>query len=371
MFGRAAWPPGPRRWMLELVASRGFQRWAAGFPATRGLARREGEALMGLVSGFVGSQALLALVELGVLDRLRDRPRTAAELAPVLGLAADRAAILLQAGVALRLLRRGRGGRYALARRGAALLGVPGLGAMIRHHHVLYRDLTDPVALLRSEVDTELARFWPYVFGAAGPVAPEVAATYSDLMAESQELVAEETLRAVSLAEVGCLMDVGGGTGAFLSAVGRRWTGPRLMLFDLPEVVAGATARFARHGLAARAEIRPGSFRTDPLPRGADAISMVRVLYDHADSTVAALLSQAHAALPPGGRLLISEPMSGGARPTMAGDVYFAFYTLAMRTGRCRSAEEIAQLCTDAGFSGVRAIPTVRPFLTSVVLATR
>ncbi len=39
---------------------------------------------------------------------------------------------------------------------------------MIAHHDILYRDLADPVALLRGEVDTELAEFWPYVFGAAG-----------------------------------------------------------------------------------------------------------------------------------------------------------------------------------------------------------
>jgi demethylspheroidene O-methyltransferase len=109
--------------------------------------------------------------------------------------------------------------------------------------------------------------------------------------------------------------------------------------------VAGAGGR-----LGPGVTIHPGSFRDDPLPAGADAISLVRVLYDHADATVGALLAKVRQALPAGGRLIISEPMSGGARPDPATDVYFAVYTLAMGTGRTRSAVEIAALCSAAGF---------------------
>ena len=122
--------------------------------------------------------------------------------------------------------------------------------------------------LLRGPEKTELSQFWPYVFGAEGARDPEVTATYSDLMAQSQTLVAEDTLRLVDFSKVRRLMDVGGGTGAFLTAVGQACNGPQLDLFDLPVVVGGATARFAKAGLSTRCTIHPGSFRDDPLPRG-------------------------------------------------------------------------------------------------------
>ena len=77
------------------------------------------------------------------------------------------------------------------------------------------------------------------------------------------------------------------------------------------------------------------------------------------------------AALPPGGRLVVSEPMTGGARPSRAGDVYFAIYTMAMGTGRARSAAEIGALISKAGFGEVRQVPTYRPYVTSVVTAVR
>lgn len=355
-------------WLLRLAASRRFQAFAARMPGLRRIARAEGAALFDIVAGFVNAQVLMALVELRVLHLLQDGPMTAAAMAGLCAVPPDRMQVLLQAGAGLGLLRRHRDGRFGLALRGASLLGVPGLQAMILHHRALYADLADPVAFLRGGQDTELARFWPYVFGAAGAVDPKVTATYSDLMADSQVLVAEDTLRMVDLSGVTRLMDVGGGTGAFLAAVGAAHPHLQLALFDLPVVLNGARARLGPSG---RVTLHPGSFRDDPLPLGADAISLVRVLYDHDDSTVLQLLRAVHAALPPGGRLIISEPMSGGDVPDRMTDVYFAIYTMAMQTGRTRSGADIAGLLASVGFSSICIKTGFRPFVTSVVTAVR
>lgn len=369
-IARSAPLPKPKAsvsgWRNRLVASRRFQKWAAKFPLTRGKARREGEAMFDLVAGFVHSQTLMALVELGVLEALLQRPQTTAQLAHRASVPESRMGVLLRAGAALHLLANKRG-TYSLTQKGAALVGVPGLMQMIQHHRVMYRDLEDPVAFLRGETETELAGFWPYVFGAGAAENPETAQTYSDLMAESQQLVAEDTLRMVSFKDTTHLLDVGGGTGAFLAEVGAAYPELPVTLFDLPAVVSAAEARFASASMTDRATITPGSFRDDSLPEGADTISLIRVLYDHADETVAALVSKCFDTLPDGGRLVISEPMLG----CRAGDVYFAFYTLAMRTGRARSAQEIAEICTNAGFSRVDIPKAPRPFVTSAVVARK
>ncbi|MGR3467266.1 MAG: methyltransferase [Shimia sp.] len=354
---------------VRLAVSPRFQALAARWPILRRIARREGEALFDTVAGFIQSQCLFALVELGILDRLREAPASEAELA-ALGLPIERLRILLNAGQAMGLIRPRRG-IWQLTPRGASAVAVPGLTEMIRHHDILYRDLSDPVAFFRGTTETELAGFWPYVFGAGAAQDPSVARRYSDLMADSQALVAEDTLRVVDLSAARTVLDVGGGSGAFLTALGQRLANPHLHLFDLPAVVPDAQARFARAGLAERATITPGSFRDDPLPTGADALTLVRVLYDHQDETVAALLRAAHAALPVGGRLVVSEPMTGGARPHVPGDVYFSIYCLAMQTGRARSAAEIAQLMAQAGFSDVTAPKAPRPFITSCVVGVK
>ncbi|WP_370631197.1 methyltransferase [Mameliella sp. CS4] len=368
--------PGLRRrrrggWLARLVARPGVQDWAGRLPFGARLARRDGAEIFDVLQGFVSAQVLSALVELGLLERLLDGAEPPDVLGAETGIAPDRMAALLQAGAALGLLRRRRDGAFGLARKGAAILGVPGLTGMIRHNRAFYDDMADPVALLRGEAETQMAHFWPYVLGQTGDIPPEVSARYSDLMSRSQRLVAQDTLRAVSLNGVTRLMDVGGGAGVFLAEALRRHRGLQGVLFDLPGVMPLAEAELGRAGLADRVALSPGSFRDDLLPRGADAISLVRVLYDHDDATVRALLAAALEALPPGGRLIISEPMSGGARPDRATDVYFSFYTMSMGTGRVRSARRIGALCKEAGFVGLEGPHAARSFITSVVVARR
>jgi len=351
-----------------LVASPSFQSWAASFPLTRGVARREGEALFDLVSGFVQSQALWALVKLDVFSDLKVQSLSAQALGLKHGIETRRMELLLRAGVAMGLLKTA-GNHFALSRKGAALQGVPGLSAMILHHDVLYRDLADPISVLKGEKETELANFWPYVF--AGDMPADQAQTYSQLMSDSQRLVVEDTLRVTNFKESQQLLDVGGGSGAFLARVAQ--SAPHLQgrVFDLPEVVPHATANFERLGLADRLGAVGGSFLNDALPKGADTISLVRVLYDHTDDTVEHLFDRVFNALEPGGRLIISEPMLGDRTPHRPGDVYFAFYCLAMQTGQARQPQRIAELAMSAGFTEVKRPKMPRPFVTSVVEARK
>ena len=326
--------------------------------------------MLDLMAGFVHTQTLRALVELRVFDILLDGPRTSESLASVVQVPADRLRVALNSAVALKLLSL-KQDYYDLTRRGAAITAVPGLRDMILHHDVLYRDLQNPTAFLRGETSPELAEFWPYVFGAGAAEDPDAAARYSKLMSDSQTLVAEETLECVRLDDVNHLMDVGGGTGAFLRHALSATPNLKATLFDLPAVVSSATDTFTKAGLSDRVTIRSGSFRDESLPTGADAISLVRVLYDHSDETVHALLARVFHALPSGGKVIISEPMSGGDAPTTAGDAYFAFYTLAMETGRTRCASEIKQHLSKAGFGQCAEVKTHRPFVTSVVTAQK
>jgi demethylspheroidene O-methyltransferase len=355
----------------RLFASPRFQRWATGFPLTRPIARRRARGLFDLVAGFVYSQVLLAAVRLQLFEILRDGPQTLAELAPRLGLPEPGAARLLDAAVALRLAERRRRGRYGLGPLGHAMVGNPGIAAMIEHHGLLYADLADPVALLRGDHgSTALGGYWPYA-DAAGPAAltPAQVAGYTDLMSASQPFIAAEVLDAYDIRAHRCLLDVGGGDGRFLTEAASRAPALRLMLFDLPAVAARAAARFAESGLSARASAVGGDFRTDGLPQGADLVSLVRILHDHDDATVRALLRAVRACLPAGGTLLVAEPLAATSGAEPVGDAYFGFYLMAMGRGRPRRATELAGMMAEAGFDHIRVLRTRSPMLTGLLLA--
>lgn len=357
----------------RIVASARFQRFAAAFPLTRPIASRQAQALFDLTAGFVYAQVLAACVRLDLFRLLEPAPRTAAELAPSLAMSEAAAERLLRAACALKLVERRGQGRYGLAMLGAALAGNPGVGAMIAHHHRFYADLADPVALLRGEAGvTELSRFWAYASSQDPAAAPagDVAA-YSALMAGSQHLVADDIVAAYDFRRHRRVLDIGGGEGAFLRVVARRAPSLHLAVFDLPAVAERARACFAAAGLRQRAEAFGGDMHRDRLPGGADLMTLVRVLHDHDDAAVRALLARVHAALPAGGALLIAEPMAGSAATARMADAYFGFYLLAMGSGRARTPSEITELLGEAGFSTIRVLPTRRPMLTGAIVARR
>lgn len=361
-------------WRDRLLCDPRFHRFAARTPIFSAIGRRRSAELFDLATGFVHTQVLFACLRLEIFDLLRDGPMSIADIANRIALAPPAAERLAAAAVSLRLLERRRDGRVGLGMLGAALNGFPGVKAMMHHNQLLYRDLVDPVALLRGgATPTELSRFWGYAAdsSARSNLGPDAALAYSDLMAESQGFVADDVLDAYDLGRHCRLMDVGGGDGSFLRAAARRAGGLELALVDLPPVVATAAERFAAAGLAERTTLHGLDFRESPLPVGADAVSLVRVVHDHDDPVVERLFSAIFAALPPGGVLLVAEPMAGIPGAERMADAYFGFYLLAMGSGRARSPKELESMLRKAGFAQVDVIPTRRPLLTSLIIAKK
>jgi demethylspheroidene O-methyltransferase len=345
-------------WRNRLYASARFRRWALRFPLTRPVARRHARDLFDLVAGFVYSQVTYAAVTTGTIARLGVGPMTLDDLAGAADLPGDAMLRLLKAAAALGLVESA-GTGWMLGPAGAALAADAGIQAMIVHHAALYRDLADPVALLRGGGGGgALSGFWPYAEAQAGGVAD-----YSALMAASQPMVAEQVIGAYDFGRHKRLLDIGGGQGAFVAAV--KAAHPRLetAVFDLREVAALAAAKSP--GL----ETFGGSFLTDPLPTGFDCLTLIRIVHDHDNAAVMTLLRAARAALAPGGRLVIGEPMAERGKDARVGDSYFGMYLLAMGSGRARSRTELTEMLRSAGFASARVRRTALPLVASVIVA--
>lgn len=355
-----------------LVATDEFQRWSARFPLTRPVTLRRSRALFDIVSGFVYTQTLLACVELELFEYLAGGARTIDEIAEHTALSRASTERLLNAAVSLRLCMRRRHGRFAIGPLGAPLVGNKGVVALVQHHRLAYSDLQDPVTLLRqgSDFRTQLSRYWSY---ADAPKPQSIddsrVAAYSEIMAATLPPVAHEVLDAYDLSKHDCLLDVGGGEGAFLSLVGARHAHLELRLFDLPAVATRARARLEQAGLGGRSRCEGGNFHADALPTGADVCTLVRVLLDHDDESVMRLLKRVRASLPPGGVLLIAEAMAGARGLETVGDAYFSFYLLAMGKGRARRASELHAMLESAGFRRSREVRTRFPIQTGLIVA--
>ncbi|MEL7542972.1 MAG: methyltransferase [Pseudomonadota bacterium] len=372
-FGGGALGDRIRRVYGRQLMNARTQSRLAEFPLTRAVSKGKARKLFDVCAGFVYSQVLKAIVELEVIELLVSEPMQSRDIAARLSLPRDRAERLLDAGVALNLFYLQSDGHYAVGELGAALIGCPGTLEMVRHHALLYDDLRDPVALLKSETpDTTVSKFWTYgSHDDARSLSDEDIETYSGLMAASIPPIADEVLGAYAFHSDDMLLDVGGGNGMLASIVARRAPHLKVATFDLPAVAPLAEARFRAQGQASRSQVFSGDFTQDEIPRGADVISLVRILLDHDDATVLKLLRRVRDALPRGGTVLIAEHMSGSRGAERTGDAYFGFYLLAMGRGRPRTPKQICNLLERAGFTAVRKVSSARPIFATVVLGRR
>jgi demethylspheroidene O-methyltransferase len=361
------------RWVLwrnRVLGSARFQQWAARNIVTRGVARRRAAAQFDLVAGFVYSQILAAFVEAGLLDYLHGKLRSGAEIAAFTGLPADATDRLLRAAAALTLAESPHPGFWTLGQAGAELVPNSGALAMIRHHHLLYADLAAPLALLRAgrQQSTALSRFWTYV---APHKSTEGADAYSALMAATQPMVVAEIIDRFDFRAHRRLLDIGGGSGTFARTIAAAVPDLAIGIFDLPDVISEASARLAAAPDPRPIALVPGSFKSDPIPTGYDLMTLVRILHDHDDDVVSALLRSIFAALPMGGALLIIEPMAEESSAPRMGDAYFGLYLWAMGSGRPRSAAELTDMLRTAGFRSIQRIATAQPIITSALVAAK
>jgi demethylspheroidene O-methyltransferase len=361
-----------RNWRNQIIRNPRFQALCTKIPGLRGMAQGKANALYALTAGFVYSQIFHATVSSGLLAALRDGALDIATIERHIGLGADGTRRLLSAAQSVGLITQPTPGFWALDDLGAVAAHDDGILAMVRHHGLLYGDLADPLALLKTRSrQTAIARLWAYSANPEpGSIDPEDGRIYSELMRVSQDAVAAQVLDAHDFSSAREIVDVGGGHGRFLAKLAARNPAPRLHLFDLPPVAEQGLAALHAAGLGPRSIATGGSFFSDPVPGGADCYTLVRVLYDHDDAAALSILKNVRAAMTKGATLVIAEPMGGHDGPQALVNAYFSLYLVAMASGRCRSADELCAMARAAGFSAAHEKSTRQPLYTGLVIAT-
>jgi SAM-dependent methyltransferase len=160
---------------------------------------------------------------------------------------------------------------------------------------------------------------------------------------------------AVDLSECRTLVDVGCGSGLYSIALCRRF--PRLgaTLVDREEVLPTTEEMVASSGLADRIRTRVGDMETDPIGEGVDAVLLSDSLYYDAD-TAKRVLCTVHAALNGGGTVIVRGyyPDPGGSEPLFG--AMFRLNLLLFDPDRTPpTVGDIESWLGEVGFRGVRA----------------
>ncbi len=317
------------------------------------------QQLYQLMGGYRVSQAIYVVARLGIADLLKDGPQASDDLAGATGAHADALHRVLRFLVGVGLFSEVAPGRFALTPLGAGLRSdVPG---SIRPMTLMLLDYSgwQPWGHLWHSVRTGETAF-EHVHGLGRfdylAAHPETGAIFNAAMTGNTAWSGTAITAAYDFTGMRRLVDVGGGHGLLLATVLRAHPALRGVLFDRPEVVAGAGATLEGAGVADRCERVGGDFFTDALPSG-DAYILRQIIHDWDDARATAILANCRRGLGEGGRLLVVERRIAPDRRRALPVLHIDLEMLVNVGGRERTDDEYRALFAAAGFRLTDVVP--------------
>ena len=156
--------------------------------------------------------------------------------------------------------------------------------------------------------------------------------------------------RKLDLAGQRAVLDVAGGSGIYACALVARHAHLRAAVFEKPPVDRIAREAIAKQGCTEKVEVVAGDMFKDAWPRGFDAHLISNVLHDWEEPTVRDLLGKSHAALAPGGLLIVHDAFINAEK---TGPLHVAEYSallMQITEGKCYSIREMQALLAATGF---------------------
>jgi hypothetical protein len=318
------------------------------------------DRIFDLAYGFRRAKLLLCAVELDLFTALGDGPLEVARLCDRLGLHPRSANDFLDALVALGVLERDRQGLYRnapeaelyLDRRKSTFVGDV-FNHLNTREYALWNGLAVAVRSGRPAVGGAAANFEAYY---ADPATRDA---FVKRMTGATLLIARDIAQRFPWQHRSTVFDIGTAQGCFPVEIARAHPHLTGGGFDLPILKSSFDSYVREHGVSERMRFLAGNFLCDPLPK-AEVLVMGRVLHNWDFPTKKLLLEKAHAALSPGGALIVYERMIDDERRTDADALLSSLHMrLVSEGGFDYSGAECIGWMRDCGFGDIAIEKTV------------
>lgn len=325
-----------------------------------------------LMDGCLTTQLLYVAAKLGLADLLAAEPRSADSLAEAVAAQPGPLGRVLRGLAAEGVLDELPDGRFGLTPLGACLRNdAPGSqrGAIVARDEVYYAATAGLLDVVRHG-GTAFDRVHGLSFFEYLGQHPDLGAAFQRSMADRSRQEAADVVTAYDFGRFERLVDVGGGGhGILLEAILR--AAPRLhgVLLDRPPVVEGAQERLSAAGLAGRCTFVPGDF-FEPLPTGADAYLLSRVIHDWGDDDAIRILAGCRAAMDARSTLLLVEAILPERAREQPATIRMDLHMLALFHGGERTTPAYSHLFDRAGFRLSQVVSTPSPAGIAIVEAT-
>lgn len=294
------------------------------------------------------TKILLTAVKLDVFSALDRKSRTAEEVAQKVGADPRALSLLLNALVALGLLRK-EGDRYENSKVAQTHL-VRGEAEFVGHLLLLHDAEWGNWAKLEDALRTGRSPVTRHVFETDPELGANVLAVLHRIGKQSGPGFAQR----LKLEQAGTLLDLGGGAGTNAIAFCSVYPDLRATVFDLPQTLRLTERVVKDAGLDQRIALKAGDFNRDPLGGPYDVALMSDILHYQDGAGNAALTEKIFASLAPGGRLIIKDRFLESSRTSPAWTTAFAVHILVnTERGQCFTTAEAMEWMQRAGFRSV------------------
>jgi hypothetical protein len=158
---------------------------------------------------------------------------------------------------------------------------------------------------------------------------------------------------------IGALLDIGGSSGSYASAIIAGRPQARAAVFERPPVDQAARTMLRERGAGRRISVITGDMFTDSVPQGYDVHLYSQVLHDWDAQRVEYLLAASFSALPPGGWLLDHDTHINADKQGPLPIAEYSVLLMHSTPGKCWSTAELAAIAKRVGYVDITHRQTV------------
>ena len=314
--------------------------------------------MLRLASGHVPAQAIYVFASLGIADLLHDGPKAADEIADLVGAHTPTLYRLLRFLSTLDVVCEEENGRFTLTPLGRSLRGR---GMSVVRDNTLLMGSTFYWKCLGGLLDRVVTgkdtshgdSFFEYLGSH-----PKDAAVFNAAMDSLSNASIPAILAAYDFSGFRRVVDIGGGKGALLTSILKRYPSLHGVLYDSAAVIDSAVVDGA---VASRLERLTGDF-FESIPGGGGAYILRQILHNWDDERAIQILSQCRKVISGSRKLLIIEMSAPDGKNFGNNWAALDLLMMILTSGRERTPAEFEDILRISGFSIGRTVSTTSPF---------
>ncbi len=181
--------------------------------------------------------------------------------------------------------------------------------------------------------------------------------SFINAMHDRAKKQAPQQLAGIDLSQIGTVLDIGGGSGAYSMEFVSKKPGIEATVFDLPKVIPITNKFIDKEGFSGKIKTYTGDYTADELPKGFDLVFLSAVIHSNSLEVNQNLIKKCYTSLNKNGKIIIQDWIMNNDRTFPVFGAIFAINMLVgTEAGDTFTEQEVTDMLETAGFTNITRI---------------